>query len=216
MTAAFLLAGCDRQDATRKAIELGDRRVKVGAFREAVRAYEGALDGSAMSADVHYKIAVLYDDKLSSPIDASHHYGRCLELAPDGSRAKDAKMAKAECEKRLSASFKDGGFMTTAEAARLRNENERLQKTIAELRNPKPTPNPRAPNPGAPDEVPAGARKHLVQKGETLASIAYKYYRNRARSAQIKAANMNQLGGRDVIKPGMTLIIPELAPKGRS
>lgn len=216
MTAAVLLAGCNRQDATKEAIELGDKRVKIGAFREAVRAYEGALDGSVMSADVHYKIAVLYDDKLTSPLDASHHYGRYLELAPEGARAKDAKAARAECEKRLSASFKDGGFMTTAEAVRLRAENDRLQKANAELRNPKPTPNPRAPNPGAPDEMPPGAKKHLVLKGETLASIAYKHYRNRARSAQIKAANINQLGGKDVIKPGMTLIIPELPSKKRS
>jgi nucleoid-associated protein YgaU len=59
----------------------------------------------------------------------------------------------------------------------------------------------------------AGARTHLVEKGETLASISFKYYRNRANASRIKDANANQLGGKDTIKPGMTLIIPDLTKK---
>jgi nucleoid-associated protein YgaU len=99
--------------------------------------------------------------------------------------------------------------MTTAEGARLRNENERLRKDLAELHSIKPTPPPHSPVPGATDKMPPGARTHVVEKGETLASIAFKYYRNRANTSQIKNANFNQLGGKDIIKPGMTLIIPE-------
>jgi nucleoid-associated protein YgaU len=53
-----------------------------------------------------------------------------------------------------------------------------------------------------------------VAKGDTLASIAFKYYRSKALASRIKDANFNQLGGKDIIKPGMTLIIPE-APKRR-
>jgi tetratricopeptide (TPR) repeat protein len=211
----LLLAGCDRQDQTKEGIELGDKRAKVGEFTGAVRAYESALDGTAKTAEVHYKIAVLYDEKLKRSSDAIHHYDRYLELAPNGSRSTEAKTAKADCEKRLNISQKAGGFMTTAEGARLRNENEDLRKIIAELRSPKPTPPPRSANPSGSDPVPAGARKHLVTKGETLASLAFKYYRNRAQSSRIKDANFNQLGGKDIIKPGQTLIIPELPAKKR-
>jgi nucleoid-associated protein YgaU len=53
----------------------------------------------------------------------------------------------------------------------------------------------------------------VVERGETLASIAFRYYRNRAQASLIRDANFNQLGGKDVIKPGMTLIIPE--PKSK-
>jgi tetratricopeptide (TPR) repeat protein len=215
LMAGLLVAGCDRQDHTKEAIDLGDKRAKLGAYSEAVRAYESALDGTPKTAEVHYKIAVLYDDKLKQSIGAIHHYERYLELAPDGSRAKQAKTAKADCEKRLNVSLKAGGFMTTAEGARLRNENEDLRKTIADLRSPKPTPAPRVANPTASDPLPPGARKHLVAKGETLASIAFKYYRNRAQSSRIKDANFNQLGGKDIIRPGQTLIIPELPAKKR-
>lgn len=215
LAAALLLAACDRKDMSQDAVELGDRRAKVGAFREAIRSYESALDGTAKTADLHYKIGVIYDDKLKSPLDAVHHYDRYLEFAPNGSRAKDVKIAKADCEKRLQMSMKSGGFMTTAEAARLQNDNELLRKQLNDLRASRPPAPSRTPDPAVPDKLPPGAKKHVVAKGDTLASIAYKYYKNRALSPHIKDANFNQLGGKDIIKPGMTLIIPELPAKKR-
>ena len=211
--AALLLAGCEKQETGREAVDLGDKRAKLGAYREAVRAYEGALDGTAKTAEVHYKLGVLYDDKLKVPLSAIHHYDRYLELVPTGGRSKEAKTAKTDCEKRLHLTLKDGGLMTTAEAARMRNENERLRKDLAELHALKPPPPPNVPTPGAADKMPPGARTHLVIKGDTLASISFKYYRNRANASQIKDANFNQLGGKDIIKPGMTLIIPEAAKR---
>ena len=212
-TAALLFAGCEKQDSAREAVDLGDKRAKLGAFREAVRAYESALDGTAKTAEVHYKLGALYDDKLKTPLAAIHHYDRYLDLVPTGGRSKEAKTARADCEKRLNLTLKEGGLMTTAEAARLRNENERLLKQIAELRSAKPTPAPHSPGSGGTDKMPPGARTHVVGKGETLASIAFNYYRNKANASQIKEANYHQLGGKDIIKPGMTLIIPETAKR---
>jgi nucleoid-associated protein YgaU len=210
---AFSLTACDERDARREALETGDKRSKAGAPREAIRAYESALDGTAKSADIHYKIAVLYDDKIKSPIDAIHHYDRYLELAPTGSRVKDARTAKADCEKRLQIKMEKDGFMTTGEAVRLRNENESLRKIIADLRNPKPPPPPRVADPGQPDEMPPGSQTYTVQRGDTLASIAIKFYKNRTYSNHIKDANFNQLGGKDIIRPGQKLIIPEAPSK---
>jgi nucleoid-associated protein YgaU len=210
LTSVF--AACDKGDSQREGLEAGDRRVKVGAYREAIRSYEGVLDGTAKTADIHYKIAVLYDDKLKEPLDAIHHYGRYLELSPNGSHAKEAKAGQSDCEKRLQAKMTKEGFMTTTEAVRLRSENESLRKLITDLRNPKPPPPPRSADPTKADALPPGAQQHTVARGETLASIAQKYYHNRNAAGNIKDANFNQLGGKDVIKPGQVLIIPE-APK---
>src|SRR4051794_24321173 len=88
--AVALLAGCEKQDSARESVDLGDKRAKLGAYREAVRAYESALDGTAKSAEVHYKLGVLYDDKLKTPLAAIHHYDRYLELVPTGGRSKEA------------------------------------------------------------------------------------------------------------------------------
>ena len=210
IVAALALAGCQRQESEREAVDLGDKRAKLGAYKEAVRAYESALDGTPKTAEVHYKLANLYDDKLKNPLAAIHHYDRYLDLVPTGGRTKEAKTARADCDRRLNLSLKDGGLMTTAEAARLRNENERLRKDLTEIRSIKPTPSPNLPAPGGTDRMPPGARTHVVEKGETLASISFKYYRNRANASIIKTANSHQLGSKDLIKPGMTLIIPEM------
>ena len=210
---ALLLVACDERDARRDANEAGDKKARVGAPKDAIADYESALDGTAKSAELHYKIALLYDEKLKSPVDAIHHYERYLELAgPEGKRVKEAKAAKADCEKRLQMKMEKEGFMSTGEAVRLRNENESLRKIIADLRNPKPPPPPKIADPGKPDEMPPGSQNYVVQKGDTLASIAIKFYKNRSYSSHIKDANFNQLGGKDIIRPGQTLIIPE-APK---
>jgi len=205
----LFIAGCEKQDSAREAVDLGDKRAKLGAYREAVRAYESALDGTVKTAEVHYKLGILYDDKLKAPLPAIHHYDRYLELVPAGGHSKEAKTARADCDRRLNLALKEGGLMTTAEAARLRNENESLRKKITDLQTARPTPTPHAPGTGGTDKMPPGARTHVVEKGETLASISFRYYRNRANASKIKDANFNQLGGKDMIKPGMTLIIPE-------
>jgi nucleoid-associated protein YgaU len=210
---ALCFAACDERDARRDALETGDKRAKAGAPREAVRAYESALDGTAKSADIHYKIAVLYDEKIKSPLDALHHYERYLELAPTGPRVKDARAAKADCEKRLQLKMEKDGLMTTGEAVRLRNENESLRKIIADLKNPKPPPPPKVADPNTPDAMPPGSKNYVVQRGDTLASIAIKFYKNRTYSEHIKDANFNQLGGKDIIRPGQKLIIPEAPAK---
>ena len=208
------VSGCDKVDSQREAMEAGDRKVKEGAYRNAIRNYEDALDGTAKTADVHYKIAVLYDDKLKEPLDAIHHYDRYLDMEPTGGHAKEAKAARSDCDRRLQAKMSKEGFMTTGEAARLRNENESLRKLVTDLRNPKTAVASRAANPGVPDKLPPGSHQYTVESGDTLASIANKFYKNRAMAANIKDANFNQLNGTDRIKPGQVLIIPEAPKRG--
>lgn len=209
------IAACDQKDTARESADAAEKQVKLADYRGAIRIYEGMLDSSPKSADVHYKIAVLYDDKLKESLDAIHHYDRYLDIAPTGSHAKEAKDARADCERKLQVKLAQGGYMSQTEAARLKNENESLRKTINELRNPKPAVDAHAAqaDPNVKDKMPPGARAHTVGKGDTLASIALKYYKNRAFAGQIKDANFNQLGGKDIIKPGQVLIIPEIGKK---
>lgn len=216
LVCAFIFAGCDKQDPQRDAVARAEEQVKVGAFRQAVRAYESALDGTARTAEIHYKIAVIYDEKLKEPLDAIHHYDRYLEMAPKGGHVKEAHSAKADCEKRLQIKLTKEGYMSTGEGMRLRNENETLRKTIAELRNPKPLPNAGRPDPNKPDEMPPGAKRYQVARGDTLGKIAIKFYNNKAYAGHIKDANYNQLGGGDALKVGMILIIPESPAKKRT
>src|SRR5213080_3604602 len=62
----------------------------LGASR-AINLYEAALDDSPRCAEIHYKLALIYDDKLNDPVSALHHFRRCLALSPNGSHANDVK-----------------------------------------------------------------------------------------------------------------------------
>jgi tetratricopeptide (TPR) repeat protein len=206
----FLAAGftgCDRifpRDAT-QAISEADKKVSTGDFRGALRLYESALDGTTRTAEAHYKLALLYDDKLKKPRDAVHHLDRYLALDPSGPRAREAKTMKEENEKRLAAALSAESPMSQAEAVRLKNRNADLEKKLVELQTRKPaTPFVH----GKIDKALPGARSHTVVQGDTLASIARKYYRNQNKAKDILDANYNSLGGKDVIRIGQTLIIP--------
>lgn len=54
----------------------------------------------------------------------------------------------------------------------------------------------------------AGGRRHVVVKGDTLFSLAQKYYGNRSRWRDIYAANRNVLPNENALRLGMELTIP--------
>src|SRR3954468_22352885 len=106
--------GCDQlfQRDTKGQMEAAGKKVTTGDFRGAIKHYEAALDGTAKTADVHYRLALLYDDKLRSPLSALHHMERYLELAPKGTYAKEAAAYKKEGELKLLNSLSGGKLLT--------------------------------------------------------------------------------------------------------
>jgi tetratricopeptide (TPR) repeat protein len=68
-----------------------DGKSAQGDFLRAIDLYEAALDDSPRCAEIHYKLALLYDDKMNDPLNALHHFKRYLVLSPNGSHASDVK-----------------------------------------------------------------------------------------------------------------------------
>ncbi len=211
--AALAFSGCDQflEKQSKDDLAAGDRKASAGDFRGAVAAYEAALDGTARTAEAHFKLGLLYDDKIQRPADAIHHLERYLELEPQGARAKDARAVIASARQRV-AMAQGKGTVTQAEAARLKNEVLKLTKSLnqARVRVAAPAPVPADKNSEvARKPIPPGTRTHVVQPGETMASIARKYYQNTARWRDIQDANYYSTNGTPTIKPGQTLIIPK-------
>lgn len=210
--ALLTLPGCDRlfDKGSKDDVYAADKKAAAGDFRAAASLYESALDGTAKTAEIHYKLAVLYDDKLKSPLDALHHMNRYLELAPTGTHVRDAKAYKKEGEMKLLTLWSKGSPITQQEAVRLKNENQILREQLASVRAQKSVAAATLNGKGDPIQkaIPPGARTHTVQPGETLSTIAQKYYKNKGRWKDIQDANFNSLEGTVKIKPGMTLIIP--------
>ncbi len=211
--ACLTLPACDRlfDKGSKDDVIAGDKKVAAGDYRSAASIYEAALDGTAKTVEVHYKLALLYDEKFKRPIDALHHMERYLEIAPAGPHARDAKAYKKEGELKLLTQLSKGSPITQQEAVRIKNDNQLLREQLTALRAQKalPAATISANGTAVQKPIPPGSRTHTVAPKETLASISQKYYKNKARWKDIQDANFNSLEGTVKIKPGMTLIIPK-------
>ena len=211
---AFAGAGCDKpfQKDGDRTLEAGDKKAAAGDLRMAIKFYEAALDGTPRTADVHFKLAMIYDDKLHESVSALHHLDRYLELAPEGAHAKEAKAHQKEASLRLADTLKGGAFLTQGDAARITKENLRLQMEIVKLKAQKEAP-PAVKTTGTKGElvrkeIPAGAKTYTVRKGDNLGSIAAKFYKNKGRWPTIRDANWAGAKGTPPIHVGDVLMIP--------
>src|SRR6266852_197596 len=128
----LLLSACDRMVTSRntRLVKEADWKAAQGDYLWAINLYEAALDGTPQSAEVHFKLALLYDDKLNDPLHALHHFKRYLVLNPEGSHAAEVKDFMKRDEVALATGLSGDSVVTRAEAARLRNENLNLHRQI--------------------------------------------------------------------------------------
>ena len=183
-------------------------------FLRAINLYEAALDDSPRCADIHYKMALLYDDKLSDPVSALHHFKRYLSLAPSGPHASEARNFMKRNEVALLTSLSGDSVVSRTEAARLKNENLSLRKEIedrwAKNRNAEKT-SDASPKTSPRPEKTADKKKgqtYVVQSGDTLASISRKFYKSSTRWKEILHANSKKIDNPAKLNVGETLIIP--------
>ena len=125
-------AGCERMVTPRNTqiVKDADAKAAEGDYLRAINLYESALDDSDRCANIHYKLALLYDDKMNDPLNALHHYKRYLTLSPTGPRAGEVKNFMKRDEVTLATTLSGDAIVTRAEAARLKNENLKLRKEL--------------------------------------------------------------------------------------
>ena len=204
------LGGCDRLGNSRytQLMQDAENKSAQGDFERAVNLYEAALDDSPRGAEVHYKLALLYDDKLNDPVNALHHFKRYVVLSPNGPHAKDVKESIKRDEIAALTALSGDSVITRAEAARLRNENLTLHKQMEE----------RAASRTALEKLEAmnarkaGSKKtgqtYVVQSGDTLFSISRKFYKSTKRWKAILEANKKDIRSPKDLTVGQTLVIP--------
>lgn len=213
----FTLAGCDRMISPRSSQVIKDAETKVadGNFPRAIALYESALDDSPKCADIHYRLALLYDDKMNDPLNALHHFKRYLLLAANGPHAAEVKTFVKRDELSLVTNLSGDAVVSRAEAARLKNENLALHKEIEDQRGRASAAAasggkfPRVEKATAADKKPnQGGRSYVVKRGDTLASISRKFYRTSGRWKRVLDANSKTVDDPENLKVGQTLTIP--------
>ncbi|HEY4273509.1 MAG TPA: LysM peptidoglycan-binding domain-containing protein [Candidatus Udaeobacter sp.] len=204
------LAGCDRFGSSRYAqlMQDADSKSAQGDYERAVNLYEAALEDSPRGAEVHYKLALLYDDKLNDPVSALHHFKRYLSLSPNGPHAKDVKDSIKRDEIAALTALSGDSVITRAEAARLRNENLTLHKQLEQRATSRTALEKSERN----DAGKAGSKKagqtYVVQSGDTLFSISRKFYKSSKHWKDILAANKKSIRDPKDLTIGQTLVIP--------
>ena len=210
---ALGFTGCDRLMSSRytQLVQDADRKSTQGDFERAINLYEAALDDSPRCADIHYKLALLYDDKLNDPLGALHHFKRYLALDPNGSHANDVKNSIKRDELAALTTLSGDSVVTRTEAARLRNENLSLHKELearsAALRSG-PDKQSRDASTKKTIAKNGGERTYVIAPGDTLASISRKFYKSSKRWQKILDANRQSIRNPGKLKVGQTLIIP--------
>jgi LysM repeat protein len=206
-------AGCDRMITPRSVQIVKDAESKVadGNFMRAITLYESALDDSPRGADIHYRLALLYDDKMHDPLNALHHFKRYLTLAPNGSHATEVKNFMKKDELELGTSLSGDSVVSRAEAARLKNENLALRKEIDDQRARVPPADKAPTDPKTAEKNKKSGktpRTYVVREGDTLASISRKFYKSSGHWKKIRDANKSMVDDPGKLKPGQTLTIP--------
>ena len=204
------LADCNRMITPRQTqlTKDADAKAAESSYADAINLYEAALDGSASSAEVHYKLALIYDDKMNDPLNALHHFKRFLTLEPGGKRAQEVKGFMKRDELTLLTNLTGDSMVPRSELVRLTNENLSLRKQIGErwaeqkaAARVKRKPNEKQARTGK-------ERSYTVQPGDTLASISRKFYKSSVRWQGILDANSDLLSKPSDLKPGQMLVIP--------
>jgi len=208
------LTACDRLGASRSAqlIQDADTKSAQGDFARAINLYEAALDDSPRCAEVHYKLALLYDDKLNDPVSALHHFRRYLALSPTGNHVADVKNSIKHDEIAALTVLSGDSVITRSEAARLRNENLNLHKELEAHAAPARTAADKSPKQSDTSSKKAafskGDRSYVVQSGDTLFSISRKFYKSPKRWKEILNANRKNIHDPKKLTVGQTLVIP--------
>lgn len=216
-------SGCDRllHLKPQQQFAEAERKSSEGNYPAAILAYEAALDGTPKTAEVHYKLALMYDDRLNQPVSAVHHLQRYLDLAPSGPHAKEARTFLKQDQLKLMAALGNGATLSQEQSVRLKNENLNLRKQVEQLHSELEAANRTrsaalrlAGKAGAKFEqvqkpLIAGKRTYTVQSGDTLASISRRFFKNASRWRDIQDANFDAMEGTARLKPGMVLMIPD-------
>jgi tetratricopeptide (TPR) repeat protein len=211
--ALLWLAGCDQMITSRttQLIKEADAKSAQGDFLWAINLYEAALDGTPESAEVHYKLALIYDDKMNDPLDALHHFRRYLALNPNGKHAGEIKGYIKRDEVALATSLSGDSILTRSEATKLRNENLSLRKQLEQRWSKAHAADENkssARHSGSRKGKKSHGRTYVVKRGDTLASISRKFYKSSAHWKEILDANRKSIDDPDNLKVGQNLIIP--------
>ncbi len=205
----------------------GQNQVALGAFLKVIEKRNGDAPES------HLEVGQIYLNHIHDPIAAIYHYRKYLELRPNSPQAPMVRdlidTSKKQFARQLPGQPLDDYYERTDLldlVERLKDENERMKTELAAIRA-EPLPvvesarqqvsrttrsgrGQAAVSPRQPPTAPASSAmaRHVVARGDTLYSIARRYYGNGNRWREIYNTNRSVMSSETDLKIGTELVIP--------
>lgn len=207
-------------------------RKNTGDVDGAIELFHRALDKRPDLARAHFELGLLYDMKKQDYIRAIYHYQRYLEMRPNVEKREVVEGLIRQARISFAATLPTVPDGAVQEIAMLKKEVALLRSQLdarggippaATAPKPQPAPTPTAapeafaaapsshpPTPPPPKPAPAlpPMQEYVVQRGDTLSSIAAKVYRDPTKWRIIYDANRGTLTSPESVKVGQTLLIP--------
>ena len=221
------LPGIEENDS---AYDRGRANLRQGHEVEALDEFLSVTRRIVQSPQSHIEVGRLLMklENRRDPVAAIYHYRRFLQLSPESKEAATVEQLIVTAEREIIRKLPGEPYVEHLEALRLRKENSRLERELADMRvrlglplgtadvlqalstAAGPTPSSPPPDPSSlvkPPE-PSIARTHVVQQGDSLYAISRKFYGDSAHIDLIYNANRDVLINKRSLKIGQKLRIP--------
>lgn len=145
----------------------GKNRVSTMDYPGAIECFDKALEVNPQSAQAHFELACLFDQKEVNPADAIYHYEHYLKLRPQAGNADIVKQRIYACKQALAQTVSLGPItekqqrefeQLADENKRLTEENKRLHDELDKSRATVPSAQPVVPAAHPTPSVPAPSR----------------------------------------------------------
>ena len=207
-------------------------------YQAAAGFYEQALQVDPRLARAHLELGLVNDEKLGDSITAIYHYRQFLQLEPGSDKRQLVEDFIERAKLSLASKLPQSSVVDPADLTRLQNEkaalmqeNANLRARVTALETSAASPAVAAISPPSDTSIPSAAagataspavsasaadpssdiykaRTHVVQRGDTLQSLALKFYGTRSAWDRIYQVNRNVLASKDQLKIGQQLQIP--------
>ena len=140
LLAGLVLSGClpssPREEEKEPHFLAGRSRVNTLDFRGAIESFEKALEANPKSAQAHFELGWLFDQKEPDPAAAIFHYERYLKLSPNSGKEEMVKTRILACKQQLAqaVSLAPGMERQQRDLEQLADENRRLREDLEKWR----------------------------------------------------------------------------------
>jgi tetratricopeptide (TPR) repeat protein len=233
--ATLMLCGCgknakslDEKEERNPLVKQGQAYMEIKDYNKAEAAFKQAIENKPSMARPYLDLATIYHQHKPDYISSIFYYKRYLELRPDSEKTEfiNEQIKKVQMALANVILTQSGAVQAMQELKKLQQENADLKQQLAKYQKTSPlkaataTPTTSVPQKTVTETGPKTAtpmstaqsthKIYHVVSGDTLSSIASKFYGDSGKWDTIYQANKDRMKSAKDLRVGQTIVIPNL------